>query len=83
MRKWVVLAAALVGLLLCASAFADPGNGKGTNKDNDTHVQLLAINDFHGHIQASTPGTIRYVDSQHSLTKLRKYSAIDFEGARP
>jgi len=65
-RKWVVLAAALVGLLLCAPAFADPGNGKGTNKDNDTHVQLLAINDFHGHIQASTPGTIRYVDKDAS-----------------
>ncbi|HET8528598.1 MAG TPA: bifunctional metallophosphatase/5'-nucleotidase [Gaiellaceae bacterium] len=66
MRRWLVFAAALVALLLCAPAFADPGNGKGTNKDNDTHVQLLAINDFHGHIQPSTPGTIRYVDRDAS-----------------
>jgi 5'-nucleotidase len=54
----VVLAAAFVGLLSAAPAFA--GNGNGGAKDNDTHVQLLAINDFHGHIQPSTPGTIRY-----------------------
>ena len=28
-------------------------------KDNDTYVQLLAINDFHGHLAANTPGSIQ------------------------
>lgn len=70
MRRWVVFAAALVALLLAAPAFADPGNGKGTTKDNDTHVQLLAINDFHGHIQSSTPGTIRYTETDPATGKL-------------
>ena len=27
--------------------------------DNDTYVQLLAINDFHGHLAANTPGSIQ------------------------
>ena len=50
----VLLAAAL---MLAPNALA--ANGP-KNKDNDTHVQLLAINDFHGHLEPSTPGTIRY-----------------------
>jgi 5'-nucleotidase len=53
MRKLVLLLAAACFLLLAAPAFAG-------NKDNDTHVQLLAINDFHGNLQPNTPGTIRY-----------------------
>src|SRR4051794_21434181 len=28
-------------------------------KDRDAHVQLLAINDLHGHLAANTPGTIQ------------------------
>ena len=28
-------------------------------KDNDTYVQLLAFNDFHGHLEPNTPGTIQ------------------------
>lgn len=55
MRNLLLLAAALGALLFGAPAFA--ANGP---KDNDTRVQLLAINDFHGHIESSTPGTIRY-----------------------
>ena len=34
----------------------------------------------HSIVMRSKSGTIRYVDSQHSLTKLREYSAVDFEG---
>jgi fructose-1,6-bisphosphatase II len=34
----------------------------------------------HSLVMRSKSGTIRYVDSQHSLTKLRAYSAVDFEG---
>ena len=32
---------------------------EGPKKDNDTHVQLLAFNDFHGHLEPNTPGTIQ------------------------
>ncbi|MFL5981222.1 MAG: bifunctional metallophosphatase/5'-nucleotidase, partial [Gaiellaceae bacterium] len=45
-------------LVLTSTAWAAPPPGKG--KDNDTQVQLLAINDFHGHLEPNTPGTIRY-----------------------
>ena len=52
--------AALVALLAAALGITVPEAlaAKGP-KDKDTHVQLLAINDFHGHIQPNTPGTIR------------------------
>ncbi len=54
----------LLGLLLVVAvpvASADDGHGdKDRGKDKSTHVQLLAINDFHGHLQANTPGTITY-----------------------
>jgi fructose-1,6-bisphosphatase II len=33
-------------------------------------------------VMRSKSGTIRYIESQHRLTKLRAYSAIDFERAR-
>jgi 5'-nucleotidase len=55
-RAVLALAVLVLGLLAFVStAFA--ANGP---KDNDTQVQLLAINDFHGHLQPNTPGTIRY-----------------------
>jgi 5'-nucleotidase len=51
---------ALVAVLVAAVGFSVPQAlaAKGP-KDKDTAVQLLAINDFHGHIQPTTPGTIR------------------------
>lgn len=55
-RGALTLAVLVVGLL----AFVSTAFGAGGPKDNDTHVQLLAINDFHGHLQPNTPGTIRY-----------------------
>jgi 5'-nucleotidase len=55
-KRFVVLLAAAVALLIAAPmSYAAP-----PQKDNDTHVQLLAINDFHGHLEPNTPGTIRY-----------------------
>src|SRR3954453_5973573 len=56
MRRLYVFAPLIVGLLALGSTAlaANPP------KDNDTHVQLLAINDFHGHLEPNTPGTIRY-----------------------
>jgi 5'-nucleotidase len=44
----VCLAAALLALPAVATA-----------KQSDTHVQLLAINDLHGHLAPNTPGTIQ------------------------
>src|SRR5918912_1522598 len=56
-KRFCVLAAALFGLLAFASnALADTPQGK----NDDLHVQLLAINDFHGHLEPNTPGSIRY-----------------------
>jgi 5'-nucleotidase len=51
------LAAALALAVLIAPAGA-AGAAKAP-KDKDTHVQLLAINDLHGHLAANTPGSIQ------------------------
>jgi fructose-1,6-bisphosphatase II len=34
-------------------------------------------------VMRSKSGTIRYVESHHSLTKLRAYSSVDFDHAHP
>src|SRR4051794_31939316 len=57
MRRLTLLAAVLASLLLVPVATA--ANGP-KNKDNNTHVQLLAINDFHGNLEPSSPGNITY-----------------------
>jgi 5'-nucleotidase len=50
MRTRLLLAACLVlGLVLPATAAAKP---------RDVDVQLLSLNDFHGHLEPNTPGTI-------------------------
>lgn len=51
MRRLAVAAATLVAALLMVPALASAANGP---KDNDTLVQLLAINDFHGNLQPPT-----------------------------
>jgi 5'-nucleotidase len=53
MRKLLVALA-----LLCVVAFPTSGLAANSPKDKDTYVQLLAINDFHGHVESTTPGTI-------------------------
>jgi 5'-nucleotidase len=55
-KSKVALALLAAALMVAPSALAKDK----PKKDNDTHVQLLAINDFHGHLEANTPGTIRY-----------------------
>jgi 5'-nucleotidase len=57
MSRLKVLPALIAAALLLVPAALAEGPKK---KDNDTHVQLLAINDFHGHLEPNTPGTIRY-----------------------
>ena len=46
-----LIAIAALALAATPSALAD-----NPNKDKDTYVQLLAINDFHGHVEPTTPG---------------------------
>ena len=63
MRRLTLLAIA-AGLLLAvvapmASAAGKPPKPPKPPKENDTQVQLLAINDFHGNLAANTPGTIQ------------------------
>src|SRR3954466_8711511 len=41
------------------AALAAPSVAAAATKDNDTHVQLLAINDLHGHLAPNTPGSIQ------------------------
>ena len=57
MRRMLAGVIALVAMLAVPVA-AQAANGP-KNKDNDTHVQLLAINDLHGHLAPDTPGTIQ------------------------
>ena len=53
--------ASLIALVvvLAFPAVASAGDGHGKDKPKRTHVQLLAINDLHGHMQPNTPGTIQ------------------------
>jgi 5'-nucleotidase len=48
---------AVAALLVVPTAIA--GRGGDGAKDNDTRAQILAINDFHGHVEPNTPGTIQ------------------------
>jgi 5'-nucleotidase len=50
MRRIAVLLAAL-GLMLALGAPQAPAADGPKKKDNDTHVQLLAFNDFHGNLE--------------------------------
>ncbi len=56
MRRTIAVLAALGLMLVVAAPQALAAQGP---KDNDTHVQLLAINDLHGHLAPNTPGSIQ------------------------
>jgi 5'-nucleotidase len=60
MKRCVLLAIA-AGLLLAVLAPTASAKGKPPKppKDNDTYVQLLAINDFHGNLAATSANTIQ------------------------
>jgi 5'-nucleotidase len=49
----------ILGLLAAVVAVLALPATAATAKDTGKHVQLLAINDFHGHLQPNTPGTIQ------------------------
>jgi 5'-nucleotidase len=50
----------LVGVVVLAALLALPAVAPAANGKADfTHVQLLAINDLHGHLAPNTPGTIQ------------------------
>ena len=59
MKTFLAVALVFSSLLaLPGGAAADkPRDTK--SRDKDTHVQLLAINDLHGHLAPNTPGTIQ------------------------
>ena len=56
MRRITALVVLLAAVLAIAAPQAPAAKGP---KDNDTRVQLLAFNDFHGHLEPTTPGTIQ------------------------
>ena len=43
----------------CWRSPSRPQAKEGKAKAKDQHVQLLAINDLHGHLQPNTPGTVQ------------------------
>jgi 5'-nucleotidase len=55
--RWL-LAAVLAALTLAAPAAAQERDDKPPKPLKPVRVQLLGINDFHGHLQSTTPGTI-------------------------
>jgi len=52
------LLTALIAIAALALAATPAALADNPNKDKDTYVQLLAINDFHGHVESTTPGNI-------------------------
>jgi 5'-nucleotidase len=67
MRR-VITAATIVVAALLVVPTAIAGRGGDGKKDNDTRVQLLAFNDFHGHVEPNTPGTIQIGQSRSGST---------------
>ena len=57
-RTTAVLAVLALTLVFGAQAMAANGP-KDKDPKNDTYVQLLAINDLHGHLAPNTPGSIQ------------------------
>jgi 5'-nucleotidase len=67
MRRVITTAMVVVAALLVVPT-AIAGRGGDGRKDNDTRVQLLAFNDFHGHVEPNTPGTIQIGQSRSGST---------------
>src|SRR5918998_541315 len=53
-------------LLLCTLAVLLALPAVATAAKRDVNVQLLSLNDFHGHLEPNTPGTIKPLDTGSS-----------------
>ena len=89
MRRLCVLAALIAGLLAVLVPIASAGNGPknpppGQAKDSDTHVQLLAINDFHGNLEppAGSSGRIAISPTQNVNAGGAEYLSTWFKNLR-
>jgi 5'-nucleotidase len=69
----------LLALLLTSTALADGPSDKGRPKDPKTvELQILAFNDYHGHLEANTPGTVNGIQAggaEYLAAKLRELRA--------
>ena len=61
MRRFSVLVALLAGALLLSLPTLASAKGKPPQKDNATHIQLLAFNDFHGQLEPATGSSARVI----------------------
>src|SRR6059058_3197070 len=59
MKTAVAIALALMLALPATAGAHHRHRHHGHHQARDTHVQLLAINDLHGHLAPNTPGTIQ------------------------
>ena len=57
-RTLVAIAAFALAVAFTPAALAAPGAKPDPKPPKLTTVKLLAFNDFHGHLEAGTPGTI-------------------------
>ncbi len=74
-RRMVTIISFMVLFLLLVSAVsAAPGKGKGRVDPPGQLVdlQLLAFNDYHGHLEANTPGTDRWRSRRWFRVPLRQ-----------
>ncbi len=58
-RRMVALVAALVLMLTSFTVAVDPASAKKPDPPGQlVQIQLLAFNDYHGHLESNTPGTV-------------------------
>ena len=80
----LVLVALALAIVAAPSAFAGDKPVKEKDKEKKeklTHVRLLAFNDFHGHLEANTPGTIQVGCCNTSSTGVKSAITVPAGGA--
>ena len=79
-----IVAALALAIVAAPSALGAPGPGKEKDKEKKeklTTVTLLAFNDFHGHLEPSTPGTIQVGCCNTSSTGVKTAITVPAGGA--
>ena len=79
-----IVAALALAIVAAPSALGAPGPGKEKDKEKKeklTTVKLLAFNDFHGHLEPSTPGTIQVGCCNTSSTGVKTAITVPAGGA--